>query len=367
MLARSSSRAICRHLSQVSVESAFRSVSSTCLRRVLCRNMSTNDDFPSRRRRDSRDPSDSIFSSEGPTWDHVFSDIKEMPPQIPGVGPRRPRRQTMTAQEINAFNEIFDLIFDSMSEKGSGPSRPVNTSGTGLGDMFSTLRRHSKRMKWTAQSDEELDSKKEAMDRCETDQQLLNWAMREVFGESQSYQQEFKQANATITELIKANELIKAKEVELPMMQPPTYPHLISLLIRTFRDKYLASYVFGCSTSAYNELIATRWTCFRDLKGVHDALEEMTVNGVDMDNKTRELVEKVRQEVGERNLWMEENEIERNGGVWEMLNNIERLVNLTVVSRARNPRQTTRKESMSWNDWRSEELAKTMEWEFDKW
>ncbi|KAJ7470411.1 hypothetical protein FB451DRAFT_1352020 [Mycena latifolia] len=363
MLSHSSSRAICKHLCQVSIESARPSVSSPCLRRVLCRNMSTSDDL---HRRNSSDPSGS-----GPTWDHVFSSIKEMPPQIPhshshpGVGPRRPRRQTMTAQEINAFNEIFNLIFDSISEKGSGRSSPVDISGAGMGDLFGTLRRHSKKMKWTAQSDEDLDRKKDEMDRCESDQQLLDWAMHEVFGESQLYAQEVATA-------------LQAENPELPMLlQPPTYPHLISLLIRTFRDKYrdphlalsifdyarhlsIASYVFGCSTSAYNELIETRWNCFRDLKGVHDALEEMTVNGVDMDHKTRELVEKVRQEVGERHLWAEENGI-GGGGVWEMLNDIEKLANRMVVSR---PKKSTQKNSALWNGWRAGDMPNN---EFNKW
>jgi hypothetical protein len=62
--------------------------------------------------------------------------------------------------------------------------------------------------------------------------------------------------------------------------------------MRTFRDHYkdpnlalfifnhtkklsIFSYVFGCSTEVYNELIKTRWDCFRDLEGVYNAVEEM--------------------------------------------------------------------------------------------
>ncbi|KAJ6558506.1 hypothetical protein DFH09DRAFT_1365159 [Mycena vulgaris] len=386
MLTHSSSRTICKNLCQASL-AVPRGVSSPCLRRVVCRNLSTNDDNFAHRRRPSH-PSDSIFSSEGSTtWDHVFSNIKKTPPQIPqtsGIGPRRPRRQTMTAQEITAFNEIFNMIFESMSEKGAGqPRSSVEVEGTGMGDLFSSLRRHSKRMKWTAQSDEELDRKKDEMDRCETDQQLLNWAMREVFGESQSYFEEFslvKDENDA-----KVGEDANAELEELPPLQPPTYPHLIALLVRTFRDKYrdphlalsmfdyarqlsTASYVFGCSTSAYNELITTRWTCFRDLRGVHDALEEMSVNGVDMDNKTRELTEKVREEVGARNLWMEENEIGTDG-VWEMLNNIDRLVHEKVGSRARKLPTKNQKRSIGWSDWRAAEVTDTVtpDWEFNSW
>ncbi|KAJ7502844.1 hypothetical protein B0H11DRAFT_605934 [Mycena galericulata] len=373
-MAHVSSRAMCARLSQASVLASRNHYSRGCLRRVDSRYMSTDNNSPSSTQKRQEDPP---HSKQESTWDHVFSDIQDMPPQIPshpGVGPRRPRRQTMTAHEISAFNEIFNLIFDSMSEKASGQKSSVNVGGAGMGDLFGTLRRHSKRMKWTAQSDEALDRKKDEMDRCDTDQQLLDWAMREVFGESQMYEQEFRNA--------------KAEDADLPVLQPPTYPHLIALLIRTFRDKYrdphlalsmfdyarhlsIASYVFGCSTSAYNELIATRWTCFRDLKGVHDALEEMSVNGVDMDNTTRELAEKVRREVGERNLWMEENDI-GTGGVWEMLTNIEKLVNQTVISQRKKsaPKKTVaRKKTIPWNDWKAMESTTTVvpEWEFNKW
>ncbi|KAF8170273.1 hypothetical protein K438DRAFT_1684638 [Mycena galopus ATCC 62051] len=362
MMAQSCSRALCSRLYQVS-ETAYRirNHSSKCpslssFRRVACRKMSTLD------------------PASGPTWDHVFKNIDETPPQIPhnGVGPRRPRRQTMTAQEIRAFNEIFNSIFDSMSEKAneSGQRLPVSVSagGTAMGDLFGTIRRHSKRMKWTAQSHEELDRKKDEMDRCNSDQQLLEWAMREVFGESQLYEKEFNKARAE-----------KDEGAELPMIQPATYPHLIALLMKTFRDKYrdphlalsmfdyarhlsVASYVFGCSTSAYNELIATRWNCFRDLKGVHDALDEMYVNGVDMDNKTKELAEKVRREAGERNLWMEDDQI-NTSGVWDMLNNVERLVNQKATSR----KKKSEKKKIPWNDWRAEGDHVDPDWEFDKW
>jgi len=277
----------------------------------------------------------------------------------------------MTAQEITAFNDIFDMIFDSMGENetASGQSPSAKVADTGLTDIFNTLRRHSKRMKWTAESDEALDRKKDEMDRCNTDQELLHWAMREVFGESDLYLQEFREAEQT-------------RAHEMPMLQPSTYPHLVALLMRTFRDKYrdphlalsmfdyarhlsTPSYVFGCSTSAYNELIATRWFCFRDLKGVHDALEEMSVNGVDMDNKTQTLAEKVRQEVGERNLWMEENE-RGTGAVWEMLTNIERMVNQTVISHRMHP--TNISKSSPWNNWKGLESSDIdPDWEFNQW
>ena len=51
----------------------------------------------------------------------------------------------------------------------------------------------------------------------------------------------------------------------------------------------------------------------------------MAVNGVEMDNRTRKLIEEVRREVGERNTWEEETEL-GSGEVWAMLNKIDNLI-----------------------------------------
>ena len=85
------------------------------------------------------------------------------------------------------------------------------------------------------------------------------------------------------------------------------------------------SYIFGCTTPAYNELLETRWHSFRDLRGVHAALEEMRANGVSPDLRTRALVDDVRREVGARTIWLEESET-GSGEVWTILKEIERLV-----------------------------------------
>ncbi|KII92003.1 hypothetical protein PLICRDRAFT_27300 [Plicaturopsis crispa FD-325 SS-3] len=292
---------------------------------------------------------DSIFSRDThAAWDHVFDEIDEMPPLVPsGLRPNRnrgplrvpsetkTRRQKMTAREINAFDEMFNMIFNAASkhETGSGAEVGIGTKphSTQMDELYGKLRRHSKKTKWTTDVHEQLDRKKEEMDLCDTDQQLLEWAMREVFGESTRYEEAARKAIQDASE---------GKEPEtMPMLQPPLYPHLVAHLMRTFRDKYhdphlalsmfdharhlsIPSYVFGCTTPAYNELIETRWTCFRDLKGVHDALEEMAANGVEPDNHTRKIVEALRREVGERNLWQEESEL-GSGEVYSMLAKID--------------------------------------------
>ncbi|KAL0956201.1 hypothetical protein HGRIS_002358 [Hohenbuehelia grisea] len=326
---------------------------------------------------------ESIFSSKESVWDHVFNDIKEMPPLIPSAARRsspsaggdplrtgRPRRQTMTAREINAFDEMFNMIFNAVSEQrvktGSDSvdlngdfARPLSIGkGTTTGDVFGNLRRNSKKIRWTSETDELLDRKKEAINMCDTDQQLLEWATEEVFGESLQYEAAWK------------------KHPELPM-QPPTYPHLVALLMRTFRDKYrdphlalsifnyarnisIASYVFGCSTQAYNELIETRWVCFKDVKGVHDALEEMVVNGVEFDTRTRKLVDDLRREVAGKNLWLEENDF-GTGEVWNMLAKIDKLVKAGV-------RDTGTPGKLKWDEWKSVADETTDDdWAFGSW
>ena len=326
--------------------------------------------------------SDSIFATNESPWDHVFSDIKDMPPMLPSAvrnplraggtdttGRARARRQAMTAREMSAFDEMFNIIFNAVSEHKNPSAKPTTSSndplsvldgGIGIGrtpfgqapmsDLFGKLRRHSKRLKWTTEADEELDKKKEEMELCDTDQQLLEWAMREVFGQSQQYEERARnaiskteeQSSSTSASAANPNSSPPPTPIStLPELQPPTYPYLIAHLMRSFRDKYrdphlalsifdyarhlsIPSYVFGCTTPAYNELIETRWSCFRDLKGVHDALLEMRVNGIEPDGRTKKLVEMLRREIGARTIWEEES-VMGSGEAWGILEKIEGL------------------------------------------
>lgn len=323
---------------------------------------------------------DSIFSHSEDPWDHVFENIKDMPPLLPSSArarhrhsPAAPgadpsRRYTMTAREINAFDEMFDMIFNAVSEQkkpqwtGSNPRSISPTLGIGrvrsteTSDLFGKLRQQSRRLKWTTEADEELDRKKEEMELCDTDQQLLEWAMREVFGESQRYEENARRA---LEDPSSAHEPVQ--------LQPTWYPHIIALLMRTFRESYadphlalsifdharhlsIPSFVFGCTTPAYNELIETRWSCFRDLRGVCEALEEMRVNGIEMDNRTRSLAEMIRLQVGERTLWQEENNM-GSGEVWKMVSRIERLTARDLPRSSRSVEQNRVRRGPSKKKW----------------
>ncbi|KAG1742118.1 hypothetical protein EDB19DRAFT_1702104 [Suillus lakei] len=372
---------------------------------------------------------DSIFATKESPWDHILGDsIKDMPPVLPTPvrnplraggtetpGRTRARRQAMTAREISAFDEMFNMIFDAVSEQ-KNPSPKLSSSskqddplavlggiGIGIGrkpfgqapmsDLFGKLRRHSKRLKWTTEADEEFDKKKEEMELCDTDQQLLEWAMREVFGQSQRYEERARNAIAKAEEQHTPTSNASANPQSPPSPQPasmhpelqhPTYPYLIAHLMRSFRDKYrdphlalsifdyarhlsIPSYVFGCTTPAYNELIETRWSCFRDLKGVHDALEEMRVNGVEPDGRTKKLVEKLRREVGARTVWEEES-VFGSGEVVAMLSKIEQLA-IKEPRRKQGKGKASGKKGPAFDAWKGGALEEDAEdgYEFGQW
>ncbi|KLO06859.1 hypothetical protein SCHPADRAFT_860899 [Schizopora paradoxa] len=334
-----------------------------------------------------------LFSTSGSAWDLVFQGIDDMAPpiasssaglafprkvqrpsQVPypqdsrGTSSQRPaRRQSMTASEIDAFDSMFNLIFQAVAENKPKDKLPASGTSSGIGarqfksdgtkaaeemtgedDVLGTLYgKIRRRVGRTVKEDEELlDRKREQIELCATDHELLEWAMRELFDESVKYEQAAREAadqNTSSPSSSKDSEKSDPKP-SLPSLQPPCYAALLALLMRTFREKYrdphtalslfayaqrlsIASYVFGCTTPAYNELLQTRWACFRDLRGVADALTEMRVNGVQPDARTRALAEEVRREVGARNLWQEESGLGAgaNESVFELLQKIEEL------------------------------------------
>ncbi|KAI0661086.1 hypothetical protein C8Q70DRAFT_968510 [Cubamyces menziesii] len=273
------------------------------------------------------------------------------------------RPQAATASEMQTIDSMFAEIFEKTTLQGASATGSVGLGRprrpTTMNNVYTKLRSHSQRLRWTTEEDQELDRKKEEMELCETDAQLLDWAMREVFGESQRYEQaarpvlqeavaaDAKSAessssqNPSLSTDTASEEPPKEDESPPLRVQPSSYPHLLSALIRTFRDKYkdphlalslfdharhlsIASFVFGCTTPAYNELIETRWRCFRDLRGVVDALEEMRVNGIDLDSRTRLLAEAIRSEVGARTVWQEDAAPD-SGEVRELVTRLERL------------------------------------------
>ena len=90
----------------------------------------------------------------------------------------------------------------------------------------------------------------------------------------------------------------------------------------------------------------------------------MRVNGIEMDTRTRGIVEMARRDVGERNLWVEETSV-GSGEVWEMLQRMDKLIARDGSKRHRY--------SAKWNKdeeaWQKRALQEDVRdgWEFGQW
>jgi hypothetical protein len=152
---------------------------------------------------------------------------------------------------------------------------------------------------------EELDELKEEASTIQTDLELLDWARKRVFVDS---------TRTDSNELVFASSPIESNTTGA-LGFSKTYPRILAHIMRMARQAYnnphlsLAffdyartsspeSYLAGCLSSAYNELIKTRWECFRDLDGVDQAIKEMDANAVSWDIKTQLVIGKVVEEVG---------------------------------------------------------------------
>ncbi|KAH9979080.1 hypothetical protein BGW80DRAFT_1282814 [Lactifluus volemus] len=316
----------------------------------------------------------SIFSPKDSPWDHVFQDIatghpltpmgREKPPRT-GLNNSslEPRRQSMTNQELTAFDEMFDMIFSAANERQLAEDDAATTLDIDTrGPLSGFLKKMSKtpRIRQTGE-DTELDRLKEQLALCSSDHDMLEWAEREVFGASIRAEEAARAAFA-------------AGKPPPRHLQPSMYPHLLEALMNAARERYedphlaLAlfdharnlsplSYIFGCTTPAYNELLETRWGSFRDLRGVHAGLEEMRANGVPPDSRTRALADDVRRETGARTLWLEETET-GSGEVWIMLNTIERLAARRTPRRPSTVDERSRKPQRARHDvWKNPEVT----------
>ena len=59
------------------------------------------------------------------------------------------------------------------------------------------------------------------------------------------------------------------------------------------------SYVLGCTTQLYNELLLSRWESFTDLFSISEILDEMSTNGVKGDRQTVQILQRIQDDVQE--------------------------------------------------------------------
>ena len=148
---------------------------------------------------------------------------------------------------------------------------------------------------------EALDELKEEVSAISSDFELLDWARRRVFD--------------TLPKPTMSGSSTLLSETEEPTEFPSTYPRILAHLMKVSRQNYNnphlslslfhhaqthspESYLSGCLSSAYTELIRTRWECFRDLEGVYRAIQEMDLNAVSWDRTTQSTIGKIVEQVG---------------------------------------------------------------------
>ncbi|KAI8644671.1 hypothetical protein BD408DRAFT_430400 [Parasitella parasitica] len=74
-------------------------------------------------------------------------------------------------------------------------------------------------------------------------------------------------------------------------------PYMALTIFEKAKQKSLTSYISGCTVQVYNAVLLLRWEVWRDINGMLDLAEEMTINGIEFDNNSRRIVRAVVQEV----------------------------------------------------------------------
>lgn len=239
----------------------------------------------------------------------------DSPRVMRGVHRRDQRSKGQTPAERAAANEAINSILQTLNGKSfddlgslqlnfpplsSQPRHGDTRDPTGLRPWSQTVRRRADREEDDNYA-EELDEMKEEVTAISTDLELLDWARRRVFSSAPP-----SPSTASATTFSDGME---------SMTFPKTYPRIIGHIMRvarqSFNNPHLAlsffhyaqtsspeSYLTGCLASAYNELIKTRWECFRDLDGVDQAIREMDANAVSWDLRTQRVVGRIVEEVG---------------------------------------------------------------------
>ncbi|GAA5981017.1 hypothetical protein JCM11641_001431 [Rhodosporidiobolus odoratus] len=177
----------------------------------------------------------------------------------------------------------------------------------------SVLWERKTREQLTEEEELQLDRLREELMGLKTDRQVLLWGMRNVFGYDEKSGDVFPDP-AGLSALPTYNPVLAApldNQASTAATVGPSsriYPDLLLLLFLVLRDTHQApatalsvfslaasnpySYINGCTTALYTEVLSTRWAQ-GDVESVLSTLEEMRASGLRIDSKVRELVRAV--------------------------------------------------------------------------
>lgn len=225
-------------------------------------------------------------------------------PPTPTQSSRRPpqkkfgRRSGPTHAEKARFNDSLRRIFQDLERSHFGPSK-VTASWEAMTRMPAVrLRKEDDSRELNAA----IDALVEDLAAQRTPADVLAWAEDNVFKPEENNSEPMPSAVALHGSQRSGptwpKTYPKALGALISHLRQLDAPHLALAMFEHARNLGVESYIAGCQTSAYNELIRVRWECFRDLKGVFQAVKEMEGAAVAWDRFTNRVVEDVVQQVG---------------------------------------------------------------------
>ncbi|GAA5905505.1 hypothetical protein JCM5296_000377 [Sporobolomyces johnsonii] len=279
-------------------------------------------------------------SDSDPSSRSTRSPFSPSPKSTSPFGPRQRQKQYLTDSEAQAFADLLGEILPRSlsSQPGAVPGAPGSERG-GIFDLFAQksdfaaqgegvgkvqqalMRKMGGRMglqfdgaKWerkargelTEQEVLELDRLREEALGLRDDREVVAWGLENVFGFDREYARSL---------FVDPADLIVVPPSSDPGVVAPTrgpssrmYPELLHLLFLILRDTHHApatalwvfnlaasnpfSYISGCTTPLYLEVLRTRWS-EGDVEAVLAGIDEMRGAGVPIDDKVRELVRAV--------------------------------------------------------------------------
>ncbi|KAK4047862.1 hypothetical protein OIO90_006023 [Microbotryomycetes sp. JL221] len=246
-----------------------------------------------------------------------------------------PERKLGQASGVHdpALAGMFDAA--AAAAAGSQQALPSTQTATAREKVQQAVYRRIKRQIGTAKAQldqhdiEKLDAARERMMQFDSDVELLRWSMRHVFG----FELDLNMASvfpdvAVVAPRLPSDSVPAPGVPRAPMPNSnvdresshpagpasPIYADLLLTLFKLLRDTYrsphLALYVFqlacsspysyvkGCTTALYNEVLRTKWL-EADIESVAIGLDEMRGAGVRIDDNTRALINDIGQAIKE--------------------------------------------------------------------
>lgn len=268
---------------------------------------------------------------------------------------RRTRRaEGQTPHEAGTFNATLGKILSSLVNKswnvegGSTFRVPSSAKGKSLNHLTNApdaWRRSAPRVEDDdATLVAEIDALKEELSGLLTPGEAVAWAQGKVF-----------------TRRPEGDEVLPGGETPRTTW-PRTYPRALAALINTLwmrmnsphlalamfehaRTLSVESYLAGCQTSAYNELVRVHWEAFRDLSAVLVAVQEMDSNAVAWDRYTAGFVGGIVDAAGRELLDLRSKNATHRWGS-DAYNTLARLENYVAADREREESKYERRTSI---------------------